>query len=471
MRGLLHRATRRKRFKAPSHVARIAFLSALAICSFPGTPSPAAESPMAVVTEIPPFTGSRTESFEEFPIKKFGSEQVPIFGGTAVLAGTNLETDTFHMFRLCSYFAGPSDGTQMMGADMVAAYMTVTFSQPVSAFGAYWSTIPEIPEGCRGSGVRFRFLDAAGNEVGQSFRPSGHGGPQWYGYAFTTPVKSIVAAGYYLVVDAMQANPFIANSLSNISTRLRVETGDNVPIGGFIVIGSSPKKIVLRGIGPSLTGFGISDALGDPTLELHDATGALLLQNDNWQDDPSQASQLNALSLAPRDPKESAMIASLQPAAAYTAILTGKNSDTGIGLIEIYDVDPGASSQLANISTRGFVQTGTKVMIGGFILGGGNGASVAVRGIGPSLSQAGLSNQLNDPVLELHDSNGALLVSNDNWGDDSNSAAQLSTHGLALQNPLESGIFTSLPAGAFTAILAGKDGGTGIGLVEVYNVP
>jgi len=138
--------------------------------------------------------------------------------------------------------------------------------------------------------------------------------------------------------------------------------------------------------------------------------------------------------------------------------------------VEVYDANQTANSQLANISTRGFVQTGDNVMIGGFILGGDNNTGVILRGIGPSLSQSGLSNVLADPTLELRDSNGALLISNDNWQDDPASAAQLIAHGLAPQNSLESGIFRLLPPGAFTAILAGKNGGTGIGLVEIYNV-
>lgn len=241
-------------------------------------------------------------------------------------------------------------------------------------------------------------------------------------------------------------------------------------IGGFIVQGSAPKNVALRGIGPSLAGSGISDVLADPTLELRDASGALLFHNDNWQDDPVQAAQLIALNLAPQNPNESGIVAALQPG-AYTAILAGKNNSTGIGLVELYDTNQAASSQLANISTRGFVQTGDNVMIGGFILGGGNGGTfVAVRGVGPSLSQSGLSNVLADPTLELRDSNGVLLVSNDNWQDDAASAAQLTAHGLAPENPLESGIFTSLAPGAYTAILAGKNSGTGIGLVEIYNM-
>jgi hypothetical protein len=264
-------------------------------------------------------------------------------------------------------------------------------------------------------------------------------------------------------------SPTAARAL-NISTRLRVEGGNNVLIGGFIISGHAPKTVAVRGIGPSLTGFGVSDALADPTLELRAANGTLLVQNDNWQDNPAHAAQLTALGFALHDPSESGLIATLDPGASYTAILAGKNSGTGVGLVEIYDASQAADSQLANISTRGFVQTGSNVMIGGFILGGGNNTQVAVRGIGPSLGQFGLSPVLADPTLELHDGNGALLVLNDDWQDNPAQAAQLSAHGFALQNPKESGIFTSLPPGAFTAILAGKNGGTGIGLVEIYNV-
>ncbi len=255
----------------------------------------------------------------------------------------------------------------------------------------------------------------------------------------------------------------------NISTRLRVETGDNVMIGGFIITGNVPKSVAIRGLGPSLTALGISDALPDPMLELRSSAGVLLMQNNDWQDDPAQAAQLTALGLALEDPSESGLVTTLPPG-AYTAILAGNNQTTGIGLVEIYDADPPASSRLANISTRGFVRTGDNVMIGGFILGQGDAdAAVVVRGIGPSLTQSGLSNVLADPTLELRDSNGALLVANDDWQDDPVSAAQLTASGLAPQDPLESGIFAALPPGAFTAILAGKEGGVGLGLVEIYS--
>jgi hypothetical protein len=255
----------------------------------------------------------------------------------------------------------------------------------------------------------------------------------------------------------------------NISTRLRVETGDRIAIGGFIITGSAPKRVAMRGIGPSLGGSGPSDVLPDPTLELRGSDGASLMQNDNWQDDPAQAAQLIALGLAPQNSNESGMVATLEPG-AYTAILAGKNQSSGLGLVEVYDADTAAASQLANISTRGFVSTADNVMIGGFILGQGSGSAVAVRGLGPSLSQSGLSDVLADPSLELHDANGALLVANDNWQGDPVSAAQLTAHGLGLANPLESGIFATLSPGLFTAIMAGKNGSTGIGLVEIYSV-
>ena len=239
-------------------------------------------------------------------------------------------------------------------------------------------------------------------------------------------------------------------------------------IGGFILTGNTPKKVYLRGLGPSLTNFNITDVLLDPVLELRGSNGALILRNDNWKDD--QRALIEGTPFQPSDDRESVIVATLPPA-AYTAILTGKNNTTGIGLVEIYDGNLAADSQLANISTRGFVRTQDKVMIGGFTLGGNqNNTRIALRGIGPSLSHFGLSNVLADPTLELHNANGTTLVANDDWIDDPVSAAQLTANGLALQNTKESGIFISLPVGQFTAILAGKNGGIGIGLVEIYNL-
>jgi len=240
-------------------------------------------------------------------------------------------------------------------------------------------------------------------------------------------------------------------------------------IGGFIITGNTPKKVAIRGMGPALASFGITNFLADPFLELRGSSGALILANDNWKD--SQQAEIQSLGLAPNDNREAVIVTTLPPA-TYTALLTGKGGTTGIGLLEIYDVNRGTDSELANLSTRGFVQGGNNVLIAGFILGGNNTGSdrVAIRGLGPSLSQFGLNPVLADPILELHDANGATLITNDDWATDPVSAANLIANNLAPSHPKEAAIFTSLPPGTFTAILAGKNGGTGIGIVEVYNL-
>ena len=220
-----------------------------------------------------------------------------------------------------------------------------------------------------------------------------------------------------------------------------------------------------------MSSLGLGDLLADPVLELRDSAAALLAQNDNWQDDPVSAGQLIALGLAPQNANESAIVVTLAPG-SYTALMSGKNQTTGIGVVEVYDASAAVPSRLGNISTRGFVQTGANVLIGGFILGEGTASSnVAIRALGPTLGQFGLTNVLVDPTLELRDSNGALLTSNDNWQDDSISAAQLTARGLAPSQPAEAAIFATLPPGAFTAIVAGKNGSVGLGLIEVYSVP
>lgn len=294
----------------------------------------------------------------------------------------------------------------------------------------------------------------------------------------TTPTPTATASPTPTPPPSPSPTPSVAPSpipgpaqALNLSTRLLVRSGEGVGIGGFIITGNSPKTVAIRGIGPSLDQFGIPDFLADPVLELYSSAG-LLQQNDNWQDDPEQADQLTALGLALHDPNESGMVASLSPG-SYTAILFGKNGGTGVGLVEIYDADPGANSHLANVSTRGVVSTGSNVMIGGFILGGGSdNTQIAMRGIGPSIAVLPNPPEIQDPYLELCDANGALLIANDNWQDDTAMAAQLSAHGLALQAPKESGIFVSLPPGLYTAILSARPTifGTGTGLIEIYNL-
>jgi len=208
--------------------------------------------------------------------------------------------------------------------------------------------------------------------------------------------------------------------------------------------------------------------LNDPVIELHGSSG-LIAMNDNWKESPQRA-QIEGGAFQPTDDRESVILATLPPA-AYTVVLKGVGGTSGIGLVEIYDNNQAVDASLANIGTRGFVQTGNDVMIGGFMLGGNNNPTrIAARGLGPSLANSGLSNVLADPTLELHDANGVIVISNDDWQSDPTSAAQLTANGLALPNPKESGIFALLPAGQYTAILAGKNGGVGIGLVEIYNL-
>ena len=241
-------------------------------------------------------------------------------------------------------------------------------------------------------------------------------------------------------------------------------------IGGFIITGQplkSLKHVVVRAIGPSLTQFGVPDALADPVLELHGPGTFVTITNDNWRD--TQEAQILADGLAPSNDLESAIDATLAPG-AYTAIIKGKNNTSGVGLVEVYDLDPSAG-QLGNISTRAFVRTGDNIVIGGFILGHNSGMDrIIVRGLGPSLAAFGVPNVLADPTLELRDSNGTLLIADNDWQDDAAQAALITAAGLAPTNNLESAIAATLPPGLYTALLAGRNNGTGIGLVEVYDL-
>ena len=259
----------------------------------------------------------------------------------------------------------------------------------------------------------------------------------------------------------------VTSEALNISSRSHVASGENVMIGGFIITGNANKRVILRAIGPSLQQFNVPNPLADPVLELHGSTGALITSNDNWRD--TQETEIIQSQLAPTNDLESALIATLPPG-SYTGVVQGNNGASGAGLVEVYDLDPAAASTLANISTRSFVQTGDNKLIGGFILdSNGGGAHVIIRAIGPSLAQFG--NRLADPTLELRDGNGGLLRFDDNWQDDPNQAAQITAAGLAPSNPLESAIAANLLPGHYTAIVAGKNGGTGIGLVEIYTNP
>jgi hypothetical protein len=258
----------------------------------------------------------------------------------------------------------------------------------------------------------------------------------------------------------------------NIATRLRVLTDTNVLIGGFIITGSEPKRVIIRAIGPSLGSQGVADALRDPVLELFDVDGNSIAFNNNWKE--SQQGEIEATTIPPSDDLESAIVRTLNPG-NYTAVVSGFGGGVGIGLVEVYDLAAGQPARLANIATRGFVDRGDNVMIGGFIIGAGLGtngsgsARLLLRAIGPSLGGAGIENALQDPTLELVNGNGDVLAENNNWRD--SQQAEIESTGIPPSNDLEAAIVRTVPAGAYTAIVRGFDNGTGVGLVEVYNLP
>jgi hypothetical protein len=250
-------------------------------------------------------------------------------------------------------------------------------------------------------------------------------------------------------------------TLLNVSTRLRTQLGDNALIGGFIVRGDTPKRMALRAIGPSLP---LAGKLADPVLQLFDGSGALVAENDNWN---AHRSDVLATGISPADEHEAEIAATLQPG-SYTAVVSGVNNTTGIGLVEAYDLSPAPNSRLANISTRGKVEAGDSVMIGGFILGGDQPTSFVLRGIGPSLENFGVPGTLADPLLQVYDGNGLLVADNDDWR--TYQEAMLIQSGLAPVNDRESAMLLQLQPGAYTVILRGKGNTAGVGLVEVYNL-
>jgi hypothetical protein len=246
---------------------------------------------------------------------------------------------------------------------------------------------------------------------------------------------------------------------------MRVDAGDNVLIAGFIVDGSTNKTLIVRAIGPSLSAFGVGDALQDPTLELFSGNTPLAA-NDNWRDN-ANAAEIVAAGLAPNNPNESALLVTLAPG-AYTAVLRGHNSTTGIGLVEVYDLDAPGQAKVINISTRGFILTGENVMIGGLIVTGNAPSQLVIRAIGPSLTEFGVPDALEDPFLELHGPNGTIIFRNDNWQESQGPA--LHDTGLAPSHEKESAILISLAPGYYTAVVRGVDGSVGNGLVEFYKL-
>jgi len=287
----------------------------------------------------------------------------------------------------------------------------------------------------------------------------GTGKPTYTGFtaAWAATGFGVSRKGDRIVVAQKATAPAL---LANISTRLAAQTGDNVLIGGFIVTGTQSKKVIIRAIGPSLP---LAGKLADPKLELHDASGGVIATNDNWKDAANKQAIIDS-TVPPQNDKESAILTSLAPG-AYTAIVSGVSNTTGIALVEVYDLDRTVDSKLANISTRGLVQAGDNVLIGGFILLGTGSQKVIVRAIGPSLP---LPNKLSDPTLELHDPNGGILAANDDWVSDYGSEILATT--VAPGSEKESAILATLLPGAYTAIVRGVNGATGVAVVEAYGL-
>lgn len=249
--------------------------------------------------------------------------------------------------------------------------------------------------------------------------------------------------------------------LANISTRLSVGAGDNVLIAGFTITGSQPKKVIVRGLGPLLP---VNANLADPTLELHDSFGGVVAGNDNWRD--TQQDELKATTIPPTNDYDSAIVKSLAPG-AYTAVLAGKGATTGVGLVEVYDLDAAADSRLANIATRGRVGDGDDVLICGTIAVGNGTTTVLFRALGPS---TGVPGALSDPTLELHDGQGATIATNDNWQESPDHGAAVQATTIPPKDPREAAILRDLTPGAYTAVVRGKNGTTGVAVIDAYQL-
>jgi sugar lactone lactonase YvrE len=383
-------------------------------------------------------------------------------------SGALLEAD----FRSGNIFRFTPTGTRSTLASNVGSPHGLAFDASGNLFVADFqggTILRFTPSGTRSTfaaglnGPHGLVFDAAGNLFSADYNSGNI-------YKFTPAgTRSTFASGLRNPANLLfQPARVSANNLVNLSTRASVQTGPGVTIGGFIVTGTASKQVVVRGLGPTLTQKGVTDpVLADPFLSLRDGNSTLLWNNNDWKD--SQQAEIQATGLAPPNDLESAIVRTVAPG-NYTAILSGRNDTTGIGLVEVYDVATGALAELTNVSTRAFVGTDQNVAIGGFITSGGNGSTqIVVRGLGPTLAQKGVTDPvLADPFLSLRDGNGNPLWNNNDWKD--SQQAEIQATGLAPPNDLESAIVRTVAPGNYTAILLGRNGTTGIGLVEIYKV-
>ena len=374
---------------------------------------------------------------------------------------------------------GDADSGEFNAADnTVSVQVSVAKLNAVLAAAGH----PLIQNGTVIAGLRSRSYTievvppVSGQGSRQGRRDIALGGTQFvvHDSAFAAPAAPPAPTPYPPPFVAPGATPVPtppARTLANIATRVDVQGGQNDGIAGFIKRNAAPKRVLIRAVGPSIA---VNGALQDPILKVFDAAGTQIATNDNWRG--TQQAAITASGLAPTNDKESAVIVNLTSTAGqstYTAILSGAAGSSGIGVIEVYDLEAESFADLGNVATRGLVGSGDKVLIGGLIVRDvsftNQPQNIVVRGIGPSLSGAGVSNALQDPFIELHDTQGALVVSNDDWGS-SPDAGALTISGLAPTNPKESAILKNLAPGAYTVVLSGMNGGTGVGSVEAYNL-
>ena len=446
--------------------------------SVPGGPSPtptppATPPPTPTPTPIPGTVLDITLTPLSASFAQYSSPPLNLAGGTYLLTfqgqGTNFQAAMVDQVAIDGTvqvnggFESPAQGSSHVFNPVGTGWAFVG-GAGIQGNGSTWGAA-NAPEGSQTAFVQ----GSSPSSISQTFvLPSGT-----HVLSFYSAQRGILNVGYdqtlrvtlQLVTPAPTSTPIPAapEGLLNVSTRGYVQTGENVLIGGVIIAGDTPKRVVLRAIGPSLAAAGVSGALPDPMLSLHDSIGATIASNDNWRTDPGEVATTG---VAPSDDLEAAIVTTLAPG-AYTAVVSGAGGGTGVALFEVYDVDR-PHSRVVNISTRGRVEAGDNIMIGGFILGGDQPSQVVVRALGPSLTAHGVAGALGNPILELYNDHGTRIHLNDDWRSDQ--GAQISAVSLEPTDERESAIIATLPPGNYTAIVRGAQNSTGVCLVEVYNL-